>query len=408
MGLRIKVHSISDEAQAARLLAQHGCDRVGVEMMAPKFCHLVLELAPVPLRAALIIKQEMLSLGGEAALPRKAAALAIEEAGVLLAGTLKQYQGLVQKLQIQPFGLKEIGAEISAAIERIKPKQDRVWRCGQYRLPLGRKTLIMGILNITPDSFSDGGAYLDPAAAIERGKELVAQGADILDIGGESTRPGAPPVSVEEELARLLPVLDGLAGEVAVPISVDTTKYAVAKECLARGAAIINDVSGLRDPRLAELAAETGAGLVVMHIQGTPQTMQINPVYTNVVGEVIDSLRRSCQLAEEKRVLPEQIVIDPGIGFGKTRSHNLELLQRLQEFRVLGYPILLGTSRKSVIGQVLDLPVNERVEGTAATVALGIQAGVDIVRVHDVRQMARVAKMADAIVRFDPDEEAEN
>jgi len=405
--LRIKVHSISDEVQATRLLTQHGCDWAGVKMMAPKFCHVVLELNAVPLRAALIIKQEMLSLGGEAALPRQAAALAADEVGVLLAGTLKHYRALARKLQVQPFGLKAIGAEIAEVIQNLKPDRERVWRCGRYQLPLGKQTLIMGILNVTPDSFSDGGEYLDPEVAVRRGKELIAQGADILDLGGESTRPGAAPVGVEEELARLLPVLTGLIAEVEVPISIDTTKFEVAKECIARGAAIINDVSGLADPRLAELAAESGAGLVVMHTQGTPQTMQNNPVYASVVSEVLDSLRQSCQIAEGKRVMADQIVIDPGIGFGKTRKHNLELLQRLSEFRVLGYPILLGTSRKTVIGQVLGLPVDDRVEGTAATVALGIQAGADIVRVHDVREMARVAKMADAIVRFSPDEEDE-
>ncbi|MBO8126336.1 MAG: dihydropteroate synthase [Firmicutes bacterium] len=369
--------------------------------MELKFCQYVLALSRVSLRGALIIKQEMLSLGGEAALPREAAALAAEQVDVLLSGTAKQLLGLAEKLARQPFGLKQVAKELQEAVEPLLAPRSGHWQCREYSLPLGQKTYIMGILNVTPDSFSDGGRYLEPEAAIRRARQMVDEGADIIDVGGESTRPGAEFVSEEDELARVIPVVSQLAKELAVPISVDTTKYRVAEASLEAGASIINDISGLQfEPRLADLAAKYRAGLVLMHTRGTPREMQKNPVYTDVVAEVLSFLQSAVDQALARGVSREQIILDPGIGFAKTCEHNLEILNRLAEFRTLGYPLLLGTSRKSFIGKVLDLPVDQRVEGTAASVALGIAAGADVVRVHDVREMARVAKVSDAIARY--------
>ncbi|MEW6662217.1 MAG: dihydropteroate synthase [Bacillota bacterium] len=270
-----------------------------------------------------------------------------------------------------------------------------------YSFGFGRKTYVMGILNITADSFFDGGLYHTLDRAVARAKEMVAEGADIIDIGGESTRPFADPVPMEEEIARIIPVLERLVEEVNVPISVDTYKSEVARLALERKATIINDISGLRaDPRMAEVVAEFGCPVVVMHIKGTPKNMQENPTYEDVVGEVMEYLHGSIDIALRAGVQKEKVIIDPGIGFGKTTDHNLEILHRLGEFKALGQPILTGTSRKSFIGKVLALPLAERLEGTAATVAMSIANGADLVRVHDVRAMKRVAQMTDAIVRW--------
>jgi len=228
----------------------------------------------------------------------------------------------------------------------------------------------------------------------------VAEGADMLDIGGESTRPGSEPVGEEEELGRVLPVIEALAAAVEVPLSIDTYKSRVAKAALEAGAHIVNDISGLHaDEEIAGVAAAAGAGVIIMHIRGTPRDMQKDPKYADVIGEIGDYLEEGIGRAAQAGIAREQLILDPGIGFGKTLEHNLEILRRLREFRSLGCPLMVGTSRKSMIKAILDLPADERLEGTAATVALAIAGGADIVRVHDVKEMARVAKVADAIVR---------
>ena len=278
--------------------------------------------------------------------------------------------------------------------------QIRELKCRKYRLPIGERTLVMGIINVTPDSFSGDGLAGQLPAAVAQGKQMAAEGADILDVGGESTRPGAEPVSMEEEMARVLPVIEKLSSELEIPISVDTYKSQVARPALEAGASMVNDISGLRfDAEIASLAAEFGAGLVIMHIQGTPRDMQKDPQYQDLMGEITDWLRQGIEMALTAGVQRDQIMVDPGIGFGKAVQHNLEIIRRLGELRSLGQPILIGTSRKSTIGKVLDLSVEERLEGTAATVALSIQSGADMVRVHDVREMVRVTRMSDAIVR---------
>jgi dihydropteroate synthase len=262
-------------------------------------------------------------------------------------------------------------------------------------------TRIMGILNVTPDSFSDGGAYLDPGAAAERALAMVQEGAQILDIGGESTRPGAECVPAGEELQRVLPVVRRLAGKVRAQISIDTTKAEVARACLDAGATIINDVSGLTfEPKLALEVARARATLVLMHMRGTPRTMQAAPEYEDVVADTMRFLRCQVRVATEAGVTEQRLWIDPGFGFGKTAEHNLEILRRLREYTSIGAPVLIGTSRKSTLGRVLgDLPASERLEATAATVAVAIAGGASIVRVHDVKEMARVARMTDAVVR---------
>ena len=272
--------------------------------------------------------------------------------------------------------------------------------CRGKTLILGDRTHVMGILNLTPDSFSDGGRYIDVQRAVAHTQLMVEEGATLVDIGGESSRPGALPVSVDEELARILPVIRAVVDSVDVLISVDTYKAEVARQALEAGAHLVNDITALRaDPAMGSVVAKMKAGLILMHIKGTPRTMQQAPQYDDVVSEVHASLHESIETAEKQGVAAERIIIDPGIGFGKTTAHNIELLKRLTEFQSLNKPLLIGTSRKAFIGNVLGLPINERVEGTAATVCWAIAQGADVVRVHDVKANVRAALMTDALYR---------
>ncbi len=278
-------------------------------------------------------------------------------------------------------------------------------RLGEREVELGRRTLVMGVLNCTPDSFFDGGAHAAPADAVAHYHRMIDEGADWIDVGGESTRPGAAPVSAEAEWLRVAPVIEAArrAGH-PVPLSIDTTKYDVAARALEAGACIVNDVSALRtDARLADLAARHRAGLILMHMRGDPRTMQQDPVYGDVVGEIRDELAAAAGIAREHGVLDEQLVFDPGIGFGKTVAHNLELLRRLGEFSLLERPVLIGCSRKRFIGALLDLPAAERLAGTLAAHVAAALAGVHIVRVHDVAAHRQALAIADAILGGGPE-----
>jgi dihydropteroate synthase len=272
-------------------------------------------------------------------------------------------------------------------------------------LDIGPRTLLMGVLNVTPDSFSDGGRYFDPQAAIARALEMEHDGADIIDIGGESTRPGAAPVSVAEELDRILPVLDGLRGKLAVPISLDTQKAAVAEAGIAAGAEIINDVSALRsDPALGEVVRSHRVALILMHMRGAPGTMQQGPFAHDVMEDVTGGLRAAITRARRAKIPSARLLIDPGVGFGKNYEQNCELICRLPELARLGCPLVVGTSRKAFIGWLLagkkkdkSWPGDKRLWGTAATVTASILGGTHIVRVHDVSEMSQVARVADAL-----------
>jgi dihydropteroate synthase len=275
-----------------------------------------------------------------------------------------------------------------------------VW--SNFSLDFSKKTYIMGILNVTPDSFSDGGLYLDKNLAIEKAYKMTEDGADIIDIGGESTRPGSEPVPLEEEITRTIPVIEDLAKKIKIPISIDTYKAEVAKRALDAGASIVNDISGLRfDPDMPKLVSEYKIPVVIMHIKGTPKNMQVNPVYEALIPEIMDYLRMGIRIAVEAGIVEDKIIIDPGIGFGKTFDHNLEIIKNLHELTLLEKPVLLGPSRKAFIGKILDdAPVSERLEGTAAAVAISIFNGANIIRVHDVKEMKKVAMVADAIKRM--------
>lgn len=277
----------------------------------------------------------------------------------------------------------------------------QVWYCRGHRFTIGTRPLVMGIVNVTPDSFSDGGRFLDPSAAIDHALALAADGADILDIGGESTRPGAPVVSAADELARVLPVIEGLARRTAVPLSVDTTKAAVARVCLDAGAAIVNDVSGLTsDTTMPAVVAAAGAGVVVMHMQGTPQTMQVNPTYGDVVAEVVGYLEARLHALAAVGIPPEAVCLDPGIGFGKSLDHNLALLANLDAVGRLGRPVCLGVSRKGFIGTLCGREPAHRGAGSLAVACVAAARGsAHVLRVHDVAATRDAVVMLDAIDR---------
>ena len=337
--------------------------------------------------------------GGEAGTAYGSIVHSVKTTDVLVCGTLKQFALLTAKLKRHQFGLPSLSLRIEECIKNYDRTPEPV-KIGSRTFDFSRRTYIMGVLNVTPDSFSDAGLFNDPAAAVERARLMAEEGADIIDIGGESTRPGAAFVSAEEEIRRVVPVIKKLARDRRMVISIDTRKAKVARAALSAGADMINDVSGLRyDKKMARVAADHKVPVCLMHMKGTPKTMQQKPAYNDLMGEMIGSLSAGIAIAINAGILLEKIIVDPGLGFGKTTVHNLEIVSRLRELKVLGRPILIGPSRKSMIGRVLGLPAGARVEGTAAVVAVAVRNGANLVRVHDVKEMCRVVRMTDAIVR---------
>ncbi len=386
--------------EAADILKRIDVDPYGIEAMLPKMVNMNIHIQGLPCKVANIIKQEMLAIGGDAAVARGAVACSIEKTDLILIGTLKQIRRFIEKISFQPFGLKLLAESLDTLLDNLLAEHWTL-KTSRRKMILGDRTRIMGILNVTPDSFSDGGRFDSPEKAVECAFQLVEDGADILDIGGESTRPGAQPVSLEEELRRTIPVIQGLSGKINIPISIDTTKAVIAREAVAAGAEIINDISAMRfDELMPAVIASSGAAVVFMHMRGVPQTMQKGDLhYALLQGEMIDFFHERLNTALLAGILPEQVIIDPGIGFGKTRSDNLKLLKYLPEFNVLGRPILTGPSRKSFLGQEGRGGAMDRLEETAAAVTAAIMNGSQVVRVHDVKAMKRVVAVADAIVR---------
>lgn len=384
---------------AVRELQRVAVDAYGIAEMVPKMRTLCIGLQQLECRQANILKQEMLSLGGDAAVARGTVACSIDGTDCILIGTAKQLTRLCRKLTTQPFGLAALSAELEALLNRVA-RAPSGWKTSSRTLSLQRP-LIMGILNITPDSFSDGGRCNTISQAFDRALQMEAEGADIIDIGGESTRPGAALIPADEELERVLPVIERLSTVLKCPVSVDTWKSSVAEKALSAGAEIINDISGFTfDTEMAGVAAASGAGVVLMHTRGTPDKMQQNTLYVNLMLEVTAGLSASIEQARTAGISDDCIALDPGIGFGKNVAGNLELLRRLSELSCFGMPILTGTSRKGFIGNILNrTESDDRLYGTAATVALSIANGASILRVHDVGAMRDVADMAHAIVQ---------
>jgi dihydropteroate synthase len=378
-------------------MGEVGVDPAGMGLMAAKALHLNVKVEGIPPRASSLLKQEMLSLGGDAAVDRRGLDCGTDATDAILMGTRHQLERLTSKLKQDP-GFQALGHSLEETLQNVSRACYRL-RCRKRTFALGEKTLVMGVLNVTPDSFSDGGLYSEKEKAVARGLKMVEEGADFIDIGGESTRPGSKPLPLEEELRRVLPVIESLVRETDVPISIDTYKSAVAGKAIQAGAQLINDISGLHfDPDLAEVAAKEEVPVILMHLRGTPETMQSNIHYDSLFSEILRSLKESIERAERAGVDSDRIIVDPGIGFGKTMEHNLLILKQLSEFRILGKPLLLGTSRKSFIGKVLGAEgVSDRLEGTLASVAIGVFNGAHIVRCHDVREAKRAVALADAI-----------
>ena len=386
--------------EALEVLRKINCDPYGIEAMLPKMVHHNILLEGIKCNIANIIKQEMLSIGGDAAVSRSAVSCSVKETDCVIMGTAKQIQRLADKISIQPLGLSKIARNIKELLTNLS-KDLLILKTCRREIVLGEKTKIMGILNVTPDSFSDGGLFKDTKAAVEYGLKMMEEGADILDIGGESSRPGAVPVTVEEEIARVIPVIKGLERSIQIPISIDTTKAEVARLAVENGADIVNDISAMTfDPQMANAVADTGAAIILMHMRGTPKDMQKGDLlYRSIRGDIIEYLQNKMEEAQEAGISPEHIMVDPGIGFGKTQEDSMRLLKYLSEFRVLGRPIVTGPSRKAFIGKITGGGPKERIEGTAAAVTAAIMNGAHVIRVHDVKAMKKVAAMADAILR---------
>ncbi|OYT52995.1 MAG: dihydropteroate synthase [Candidatus Altiarchaeales archaeon ex4484_2] len=374
------VKELNDVEDARRKLREIGAGEKGVDIMAPKAIHRVVKVYSLDVRAASILKQEMLSLGGEAAVSWGSLERSCGETDVLLMATLKQYGLLKKKLLEQPFGLREMAGELDQVLSRYSSNPAPL-TVGDEVFDWSR-TYVMGVLNITPDSFSGDGLSGDLDTVLERAARMVDSGVDLLDVGGESTKPGSRPVPVGEEMERVVPVVAELSKKFDVPVSVDTYKVGVAEAALEAGASLVNDIYGLRTEGMAGLLADRKVPVVLMHMQGNPQDMQSNPSYDSVVEEVYRFFSKQIDFAIDSGIKRENIVLDPGIGFGKRLEHNLSLLRHLREFKSLGLPLLVGVSRKSFIGELLDLPVEERLEGSLAAASVSVLKGADIVRVQ--------------------------
>ncbi len=381
----MRIIDIKSLPEVVAVFKKIGVDPYGIEAMKNKAANINIILDKQQCKVANIIKQEMLSIGGDAAVARGSVACSVESTDILIMGTRKQILALSGKIRNQPFGLSKISSDLLELVNNLN-KEDYVIQTSRRKIKLGNKTLIMGILNVTPDSFSDGGLFYDQKKAVERGFQIVEEGADIIDIGGESTRPGSQTVPVDAEIKRVVPVIDALVKKIKVPISIDTKKAKVAKATIEAGAEIINDISALNlDKNMAKIAADTGAGLILMHMRGTPKNMQKGDLlYRDLMGEIIIHLQKAIDKAKNAGVTPED---------------NYKIIKYLRELKTLGMPVMIGTSRKSFIGKLTGGKPEERQEGTAASVTASILNGCNIIRVHDVAAMKKVVAVADAVLR---------
>jgi len=387
-----------------KIMQDIGVDKRGLEIMHPKAISYLVKLNNICNIAANILKQEMLSLGADCAIARGALTGQVKKTDCLLMGNSSQFSRLNNKLRLQPFGLGKLSKELSSVLANYN-RDVFVLQLDNYRLKLGQHTLIMGIVNLTPDSFSGDGLYKvsnlksQVSSIIDFVEKIVRDGADIIDVGGESSRPGARPVSIKEELNRTIPIIKKIAKKIKIPISIDTYKPEVAKAALDCGASMVNDITGLRNKKMAKVVAKYGCAVTVMHMKGKPRDMQKNPTYQSLIDEIIEYLEGSIKIALGAGINKEKIIVDPGIGFGKTLEHNLAILKSLKEFKVVGRPIMVGTSRKSFIGKILNEPEQNRLAGTLASCLVAARNGADILRVHDVKEVKQALKVLDAITQ---------
>jgi dihydropteroate synthase len=392
---RAQVLVLRDLAEVKAVMAQARVSSAGVDIMENKALFRVVRVTDVDVRAASILKQEMLSRGGEVATSRDVYQMHAEKADCLVMGTAAQFERLLPKLEAQPFGLRRLARSIEAALRNHDaPVPD----C-HPGLDLSEPPLVMGVVNVTPDSFSDGGLLADPGTAIQAALDMAEEGADLVDVGGESTRPGADFLPLEDERGRVLPVVRALAEALPGRVSVDTYKAALAEEALAAGAYMVNDISALRmDPEMAAVVRDADCPVILMHMLGDPKTMQKAPTYSDVVREIYAFFVERLSWAVDNGLKEENLLVDPGIGFGKTTAHNLEIVRNLATFRSLGRPVVVGTSRKRFLGEILGIDEpRARDEGTAATTVIAAAAGAHIVRAHRVGLNRDAAKVARAV-----------
>jgi dihydropteroate synthase len=375
-----------------------GANPAGIKIMQKKGEFFAVKMLGVGAAAANILKQEILSRGGEAAVSHGTVNLSAKTTDVLVTGSRRMFEDLLEKLAQHQFGLPLLAAQVRLALDNYSRCPAAI-KIGRRIFDFRKRTYVMGILNVTPDSFSDGGKFFNLDAAVAQALRLQSEGADLIDVGGESTRPGSDPVSAKEEIRRVVPVIRALKRVLRIPVSVDTYKAAVAEAALEAGAAMVNDISGLRfDKKMARVVAKAGASVCVMHILGRPKNMQKKPIYRDLISEIYAALKESIAIGESAGILGAKIMVDPGLGFGKTVADNFEILRRLKEFKALGRPVLVGPSRKSFIGAVLGLPPEDRDAGTAAAVAAAVFGAANIVRVHSVGLMRQVVKITDKII----------
>lgn len=393
----MRILHINHPRDITRIMRDIHVDPYGIKIMSQKAAAYLLKLNSISNINANILKQEMLSLGADAAIARGSLTGTVKKTDCLLMGTLAQFSDLSRKINKQPFGLNTISKDLTLAIKNYRT-EDFDLKFKSRGLRLSRRTLIMGVLNLTPDSFSGDGMTSVPEA-VDLAKRLEKDGADIIDVGGESSRPGARPVTLKEELRRTIPTIKALAKKIKVPVSIDTSKAEVARQALDNGAQMINDISGLRDERMAKVAAKHKAAVVLMHMKGNPRTMQRHPKYASLMEEITQYLRNAIERAQDAGIEKDRIIIDPGIGFGKTVKDNLAILNNLSEFKILGRPILIGTSRKSFIGKILDAGPKERIFGTVSSCVIAARNGAHMIRTHDVREVSQALRILDAANR---------
>ncbi len=376
-----------------------GVDNIGLSIMRGKGSSLCFCIHDVAFPLANILKQEALSLGADAAVHRNCVSGEIEKTDVLLLGNVKDMQSLSIKLKKQSFSsLKMLGDKLNKNINGCL-KDEFIIEGPHLKMHLGERAYLMGILNVTPDSFYDGGNYIDVEEAVNHALEMVDDGADIIDVGGESTRPRAKSVDEKEESSRVIPIIKGIREKSNIPISIDTYKSAVAEKAIQAGANMVNNVALKLDKRMIDVVKKYDVPIIIMHMKGEPRTMNVNPVYNHLIPDILEQMEEYIEILEKNGVDEEKIIVDPGIGFGKRMEDNLVILHRLNAFKVLGKPILVGASRKSFIGKILNNDVEERLRGTLAAITVSRMNGAHILRVHDVKQAKEALKITDAIMR---------
>jgi len=397
----MRIFSFNGGNEVENIMRDIGVDPYGIKIMLPKAVTFLIRLNTISNITANILKQEMLSLGGDVAVARGALTGKTKKTDCLIIGQYHQLHSLIHKLRLQPFGLQKLADELDKNIKQYT-RDSFILPLRRGCLNFNNKTYIMGVINLTPDSFSGDGLYSVKTddysgLALRKAEEMLKDGADIIDLGGSSSRPGAKNIGTKEELLRVLPIIKKLVKNISAPISIDTTNAEVAKAALESGAQIVNDISGLRDKRMAKATAKHKAAVVIMHMPGTPKNMQKKTAYKSLIDDITIWLKNAIDSAECSGIDPDKIIVDPGIGFGKKTEQNLQIIKSLADFKILGKPILIGPCRKSFIGEVLKTAPQERSIGTVAACVMAAERGANIVRVHDVKEVNQALKMAAAI-----------